>query len=1469
MNPIKFSLRYPVVTLFFTAVFVIVGLYAFFTMPRAEDPTITIRIALVLAQYPGATSEQVEKQVTKVLERHILQFPEVKRSKTYSTSRPGFVFINVYLEDYVKNADLFWARLRHEMNEARAELPPGVRGPIVNSSFGDTVALLLAVHGERYSYRELREYTERIQDALRGVRDVGKMERYGEQGEEILVTTSFDRLAQYRLDPARVMQALQQRNVIGGSGNLDTELARIPLRTTGLLSAEDQVGDILVDVSQTGQAVHMRDFSKVERRYQDPVFLVRYDGKPSVLLSVEMQRGRNMAKLGDEVAVVMKRVESLLPPDVKIDFIANQPAIVKARISSLSREFLLAIGSVLLVTMILLPLRVSMIAALAIPVSLCSTLGIMNAVGIDLQQCSIGALIVVLGILVDDAIVITDNYLDLLDHGVDLNEACWRSATDVIVPVLTATITIICSFMPQLLIRGSAGEFLQSVPLTASIALIVSFIVAVMLTPLLCRFFIRKGLHDKTSAAKSTTVLDRLQDLYLVTIVFFMKRKTLALMVGLASILLGAVLFRVIPQQFFPSAERNQFVIDVWNRQGSRIEATDALMKRIEKHLATVQGVKHYSSFVGQSAPRFFYNVNPQQPDGAYGQMIVNTESADMTPLIVSRLSSELARQVPEALVIVKELQQGDLLEAPVEVRISGDDFGELKRLAAEVQGILSAVPFSRYVHPDCFNDSYLVDVNVEHEMAGRLGLTSGSIAQILSGGFDGAPVSTFWEGDRAVTLFFRIDQAARTSFADVGNTYIASPLTQSSVPLRSFSHLSPEWQMSRIVHRSGIRTLTVRSFVAHGYYASELLKTIEPKIRALPLPPGYEIRFGGESDNQAENLPQMSAALGVSVLAIFLVMLIQFRSIAEPLMVMSSIPLMFLGSVVGLLVTRNVFGFMAFMGFVSLTGIVVRNGIILIDFIKSYIAQGYSVEEAATQAGRRRLRPIFLTTMAAAVGVTPMIVSGSSLWSPIASVIAVGLIFSMFFTLLVVPVLYVMVHSKPSGKAASTMLGLLIASTVVSGPAPLGIAPAQAETRQITLEQAIDLALANSRTLKIAQARVQENREKITEKRSDYFPHLSNSTSYSNLTNNQLVTIPAGALGTVPYLGAFPTQDVHLEQGSDAILVSTTTIAQPLTQLLKVRQADRIAQADEGMAEADLSKVRAETVYAVRQLYYGLVISGRQKAAAEAAIAAAEENLRESRNAVESGNVLDVAVTGVRVALLQGRQADLTARIHLSDLSSELNDLLGFPLDTVLFPADAASDRIPAKMREEYLRESLSHNPDLEAARRTVEKSESGVRAAAYDYIPDIGIFGRYVYQDGVPFVDRNIGMVGVQLSWDIFDWGKRRSVLEQRRQQRYQAQENLKRLQNRVAIDVDKAWRRLEQSRQLVEVAHEALELEKERVRLSTNGLKAGTVTTAKHAEAVAALKKAECDEIQALAGVELAVGDLERLAGKTTVQ
>ncbi len=1464
MNPAKASLRYPLVFLILTAMAVAVGLHALRYMPRTEDPTITIRTGLVIALYPGATSEQVEKQVTKTLEKHIFKFPEIRKEKTYSTSRPGLVIINVELENDVKDSDIVWAKIRHEMNETRAtELPDGVQGPVVNSDFGDTVAMLLAIHGERYGYRELRDYVDKIQDELRTIREVGKLAMYGQQQEQIWITSDLERLSQYFLDPLNVIQALKQRNTIESSGHFEADRTKIPLHTTGLFNEEEDIRSVLVDVSRTGEPVYIRDFAEVERRYQDPQFVVRYDGEPCLLLSVEMQKGKNIVELGVRIEEVFARLKSLLPPDIRIDLIANQPEVVKERITHLGHEFMLAIASVVLVTIVLLPIRVAVIAALAIPITLCITLGAMNAVGIALHQVSIAALIVVLGIVVDDAIVIADNYIDLLDRGVPREEAGWRCVSEVIVPVLAATATIIFSFLPLVILTGSSGEFIFALPVTVAIALAVSFIVAIFITPIFCKFFIRKGLHDTSGGQagggrKKFSLLDVIQTVYRVVIVFFMRHKLPAMAIGVGAFAGGLLLFTLVPQQFFPSAERNQFVVDVWMGQGARIEATDAVMRRMESHMKGREEIEHFAAFVGQSAPRFYYNVNPQQPDAAYGQFIVNTHSAKETPALVEDLRKSFASLVPEALVIVKELQQGMSLEAPVEVRIVGEDIQELERIGSQVEELLVQVPFSAFVHRDYLNESCLVDVNVNEELANRLGITHSLISKQVDGAFDGAPVSTFWEGDRAVTILLRLAQASRSSFSDVGDAYVSSQLTRARVPLRAISTLEPEWQTSRIVRRNGVRTLTVRAFVDRGHYASQLLEAVRPRIEALPLPPGYRIAYGGDKDNTDETMPEMLTALGISLVAIFITLLIQFRRVKEVLIVMTSIPLAMPGAVLGLIVTRNPFGFTAFMGLIALCGIVVRNAIILVDYINERMREGHPLEQAATEAGERRLRPIFLTTMAAAAGVTPMILSGSSLWSPLASVLAVGLTWSMFMTLLVVPVLFVIVKSREVKPSSAAVAAMLMAGLVLLAN------PALAETKHLTLPEAVDLALKGNSAVKISRFKVDEKAKKIDSTSADYYPRLSNESRFMGLSEQQLVAIPKGSLGNVPGLGPFPGKETTIDQGSSTLFLSSTTLSQPVTQLIKIHDATKIARSDRDVAKAEARQTEDDVILAVHQLYYGLLAARKQKEAAEAGLSAALESQREAENAVRSRTVLEVSLNEARTAVLQNRQSLITADIQISDYNTQLNNVLGLPLDTVLELSDPGPSDGAAETREYYLQAASSGNPELEAAKATMDKASSGVKAAYDEYIPDVSLYATHAYQDGAPFLTDHVGVFGVTMTWNIWDWGKRKAVVGERKAQLSQAQENVQRINDQVTVELEKAYRKLERTRQMMDVAREALALQQERLRLASDQLKASTISPAKHAEVVAAAKKAESDELQARLGYEIAVAEINRIAG-----
>ncbi|MEX2526717.1 MAG: efflux RND transporter permease subunit [Gemmatimonadota bacterium] len=1015
MNPVKAALRHSQVIYVLTALAMVLGFIALREMPRREEPEITIRRGLVMAAYPGATAEQVEAQITRKVEQLLFGYSEVRKDRTVSTSMTGGLVIDVYLEPHVVDSDRVWSKIRHDLNELGAsELPPGVMGPVVNSNFGDVVAILLAITGEEgVGYRELQPYMERVEEALLRLPAVARVTRVGEQAEKIFVTSTMQRLVQYGITPLHVAGALEAHNVIASAGTFDSEITEAPIRTSGLYQTEQQIRRQIVGMSPLGAPIQVQDFATVQRRLEDPDFLTRANGKPGLFLTMEVRAGNNIVDFGDEVRATLDDLRDEFPPEVQMIAVVDQPQLVEERVGHFLQEFGMALVAVVLATVVLLPLPVAMIAALAIPVTVAMTFAVLWVVGIELQQASLAGLIVALGMVVDDAIVIADNYVEMLDSGMERAEAAWRSASDIAIPVLASTLTIMAAFLPLAFLPGDMGEYMFSLPVTVAIALTNSSIVAMFLTPILCRAFIKKGLArppEEEAARKEAGkrgFLDLLQGIYDRAIAGAMSHRRLTMAFAVLAILAGAGLSTVVDQRFFPPAERDQFAMNIWMPEGSRIEATDDVVRRIEGLLLEDPEVNASASFIGQGAPRFFFSFEPVFPTPNVAQIIIQTASVDATPGVVRRMRAALPALVPEAEVDVQELTQGNPMWAPVEVMISGPDLGVLRQLGEEVRGILAGTPGSYMVRQDWREDSYAVVVELEPEVANRMGMTNAVVSNMLAGTFLGLPVTTVWEGDKGVDVVLRLDDSARDTYEDLNSTYIVSEVARA--PLRSISELRIEWQGSRIVRRNGVRTLTVGTFSQDEILPSEVLGRAQTVLDTLSMPAGYQISYGGEIRDQTESFGDMNVALLISVLGIFLILLFQFQNVKDIFVIMASIPLALFGAYFGLIITQNPFGFTAFMGLVSLTGIVVRNAIILVDYMRERRRDGATVVEAAAEAGRRRLRPIFLTTMSAAAGLTPMILGGSGLWSPLASVIAVGLIFSMVFTLVVVPVLYVL----------------------------------------------------------------------------------------------------------------------------------------------------------------------------------------------------------------------------------------------------------------------------------------------------------------------------------------------------------------------------------------------------------------------------------------------------------------------------
>jgi outer membrane protein TolC len=897
--------------------------------------------------------------------------------------------------------------------------------------------------------------------------------------------------------------------------------------------------------------------------------------------------------------------------------------------------------------------------------------------------------------------------------------------------------------------------------------------------------------------------------------------------------------------------------MDVWLPEGSKIEATDAAVRRIEAVLSREPLVKAYTSFLGESAPRFYYNVNPQAPAANYAQILVNTKKVKGTPQLVAALRTRLAEVAPEAKVFVKELQQGQVMEAPVEVRIVGDDISTLETLGNRVQDVLRHTPGATYIYTDWHEDAWQVGVNVREEVANRMGLTNAIIAQQLAAGFEGAPVTTFWEGDRDVEVVLRLDPAERQSFQNVADTYVMSPVTGAKVPLEAVASLSPDWQPGRIVRRNGVRTLSVRAFPSGNRLASEILADARKQLDAMPLPPGYRIDYGGEYENKQEISGEMRNALLISLVLIFLILLFQFRTLVDPLIVMAAFPLALPGAALGLLITHNTFGFTAFTGILSVGGLVVRNSIILIDYIYERMKAGVELEQAALEAGERRLRPIFLTSAAAAVGVIPMIVSGSSLWSPLASVIAFGLLGSMFFTLVAIPVLFVVVHRKHAVAAPAKAVAALLLLFALTGVA-------RAETRRITLEEAVALATRQNSIVKLAHLKEKEMKARVGEARANYFPVLSNESEAAHLRSIEQMEIPMGALGVYPVPGPVPGTNTSLPLGHHDFLLSTTTAAQPITQWFKIHAGVNVAKADLGIAHDDARRAENEVALKMKQLYYGLLSAERRKQAAELRIEAGEERLGEARNGVEAGAVLELKVLEDEAQIAEARHALGSLEDAISDMKVEFNDLTGLPLDTeveLVTPEPEATDITAGELETD----ALARNPEVAAAEQTLKKARAGLSAAHAEYIPEIGAFAQYIHQDGVPLLTENNGLVGLKMNWTLLELGKRSGQVHERLAQVAEDEENLRHVENRVRVDIEKEVRKVRRAETGLEAARESVAARTEMSRITANQVQANIVNPSALKEANAQLAEAEAGLFQAEMERSSARAELERTMGR----
>jgi multidrug efflux pump subunit AcrB len=1012
-NVVETVMKYPQVILSMVTLLMIFGVYGLKKMPRDEFPQFTIRQGLIVGIFPGATSAQVEEQLTSVVENYIFGYKEINKAKTYSHSREGQMVIFVELNDDVSEADKFWSKLRHGLDELKMQLPSDVLALIGTNDFGDTSALLVTMSSPEKSYRELEQVMKSLEAQIRKVESVSKIKIAGKQKETIFVYADPRKLNEYNISSTTILGAFKTHELMNYSGKLDNDELVLPVHVPPNFTSEEDLEQLIVYSDPEGNTIRLKDIARVERAYREPDSLIKNNRSRALILSLEMQAGNNIVQFGEDVQTVLSRFRKTIDDDVQINVISNQPHVVHESIQHFMRELLFAIISVIIVTMLLLPFRVSSVAAVTIPISILITLGIMYAAGIQLDIVSLAGLIVVLGMVVDNAIVVIDNHVEKIDHGEKAWDAAWKAAKELFIPILSATAAISAAFFPLMLFMvGLAADFVSWFPLTIGIALGVSMVVAMLLVPFLCFAFIKKGLRPKNTESnvkKRKSLLDVVQQGFDGGLNMAFKVPTITILAGVASIAAAVFLFSGIKQQLFPVMERNQFAVEVYLPQGASVKKTGAVIDKLESLLLSDNRVTNVASFVGTSSPRFHALYAPHMPAPNYGQLMVNTESNEATVEVIEKYEKKYGDIFPEAHIKWKQLAM-EKFSAPIEVRISGDDISQLKATAEKVAAIMQQNPKASWVRTDWEEMYPSVELELDRDKSNRLGYTKTFISGSLITALDGLPLTTVWENDYPIKVLLSRDDDDKDEIQDLENQYIASPLSMKSLPLRAIADLKAEWNEGIIVRRNGVRTLTVAADVRRNITYAEVFSEVRPAIEALraSLPDGVAIEYGGEYEETLRNFVPMYYALGTSVVIIFFILLMQFKTIKKSLVIMSTMLLSLFGASAGLLIIGYPFGLTSFIGLIGLMGITVRNGIILVDYADFLVREEkMTYREAALAAGKRRMRPIFLTSAAAAVGVVPMIISRSPLWGPLATVICFGLIFGMIFTLFILPVLY------------------------------------------------------------------------------------------------------------------------------------------------------------------------------------------------------------------------------------------------------------------------------------------------------------------------------------------------------------------------------------------------------------------------------------------------------------------------------
>ena len=1013
---VKWAVREKRIVYVLVFALIAVGGWGLVKMNKDEFPTFEIKQGLIAGIFPGADAEEVEERLTKPLEETLFSYKEVSRSSVHSVTRDGICYIYVDLNVPQSKKDEVWSKIKLGLQTRKATLPAGVLAVAVLDDFSSTSSLLVAMESDDKSYLELQQYADDLCEKLRRIPTLSKVSVAGRQEEEIAVSLDREKISSYGIDPAGILLTYQASSAPLPSGTFDTDYTSAPIHIESTVRSEREVAERIIYSDPAGNTVRLKDIATIERRQKEPSEFVSYNGHACLIISIEMRPNNNIVAFGQEIDAALAEFSQYLPDSVRMSRISDQPKVVGRSVWSFLRDLLISMLVVIAVMIMMFPLRSALIASSGVPVCTAVAIAVMYVTGMDLNTVTLAALIVVLGMIVDDSIITMDGYMDKMSRGLEGADAAASSAQELFMPTFVATLAICLMFFPiKLIITGYLGDFVSLFPWVILIALMTSLFYAVTVVPSLEVRFIRRE-----DPGKKKNIISRAQDkffaflqkIYESALHWCFRHPALTIAGGAGALVLGLLMFSRLNIQMMPMAARDYFVVEMYTEAGNGISRTKEVADSMTALLNSDPRVESVTAFVGTGAPRFNATYTPVLPSPQTAQLIVNTTDSHATEAILREYENKYEHIFPDALIRFKQMDY-QAVDAPVVIKLHADSREDLLEPAEKIKRYMASMDRElKWVHSDSDDYQPGLTVKLDPDEAGRLGVNKASLALSMAGIFNGQTIATLWEGGRQVPVNIYTDGINKDmDYETVANQLVMTGIPGVSVPLRQIARIEPEWSPARLCRDNGRVDVCVYGDMKSGCSQPAAEKKIKAYIKEEVEPylaPGVTISYAGLSGTNKTVIPEIAWSFLAAVTVLFLFLLFHFKkaSIAVLTMVLSSLCLF--GSSFGLWLFGLDFSITAVLGLISLVGIIVRNGILMFEYAEeARFVQGEDCLTASMEAGKRRMRPIFLTSLTTALGVLPMIISGDLLWMPMGVVICFGTLLTIGLITLIMPISY------------------------------------------------------------------------------------------------------------------------------------------------------------------------------------------------------------------------------------------------------------------------------------------------------------------------------------------------------------------------------------------------------------------------------------------------------------------------------